>query len=132
MDFNQATQPPSFEQQQADTTAIPVQAVDADQLPREKGWTYEEMSSIVGSLYLDSHHQIKVREEQFSAVISEYEKRILQIQAQLQVKQEEVDGLLKSEAALKRELETRNGNQKQSGDRTSSGNDGDNQMRNNG
>ena len=67
-----------------DTTAVPVSTVDADQLPREKGWTYEEMSSIVGSLYLDSAHQIKVREEQFNALIEEYDKRIMQLQAEIQ------------------------------------------------
>ncbi len=89
-------------------TAIPVQAVDADQLPREKGWTYEEMASIVGSLYLDSTHQLKVREEQFSAVISEYDKRIMQMQAMTQTQQEEIDGLRKQIATLSSELEVRN------------------------
>ena len=107
----------------ADSTAIPVQAVDADQLPREGGWTYEEMSSIVGSLYLDSAHQMKVREEQFSAVIEEYDKRILQLQAELQLRQEEVENLRKQVGNLTRELETRNGDKSQTGDYPTSGND---------
>ena len=100
--------PPSPEHS-AGATAIPVQAVDADQLPREKGWTYEEMSQIVGSLYLDSAHRMKVQEEQFDAIIEEYDKRIMQMQAEIQLQQENGDSLLKQVSALNRELETRNG-----------------------
>ena len=92
----------------SDTTAIPVQTVGADQLPREKGWTYEEMASIVGSLYLDSSHHSKVQEEQFSAVLEEYDKRIMQMKAHAQTQQEEIDSLRKNMATLTRELEVRN------------------------
>jgi len=99
--------PPSLERS-ADTTAIPVQAVDADQLPREKGFTYEEMTSIIGSLYLDSAHRAKVQEEQFTAVVEEYDKRIMQMQAELQLRQEEVENVRKQVGTLTRELEARN------------------------
>ncbi len=79
------SQPPPSPQHNAGTTAIPVQAVDVDQLPREKGFTYEEMTSIIGALYLDSAHSAKVQDEQFSAVIEEYDKRIMQMQAENQI-----------------------------------------------
>ncbi len=98
--------PPSIAQ---GPTAIPVQAVDADQLPREKGFTYEEMTSIIGALYLDSAHRAKIQDEQFSAVIEEYDKRIMQLQAEVQQLQENGDSLLKQVATLNRELEARNG-----------------------
>jgi len=119
---DQIPQIPSSSEHNADTTAIPVQAVDADQLPREKGWTYEEMSSIVGSLYLDSAHQLKVREEQFNAVIEEYDKRIMQLQAELQLRREEMENLRKQVGNLTRELETRNGDQSSTRGNSTSGN----------
>ena len=103
-------------------TSIPVQAVDADQLPREKGLTYEEVSSIVGSLYLDSHHQLKVREEQFSAIVDEYDKTILQTQAQVKTIQQELETSQKEVSQLRRELEKRDGRRPS----TPSSNDGDN------
>lgn len=96
-------------------TSIPVQAVDADQLPREKGLTYEEVSSIIGALYLDSHHQMKVNEEQFSAVVDEYEKRLMQMQAQIQVAREELERSRQEVSALRRELEKRDGRQHDTG-----------------
>jgi len=37
---DQIPQMPPSPEHNADATAIPVQTVDADQLPREKGWTY--------------------------------------------------------------------------------------------
>jgi len=105
-------------------TSIPVQTADADQLPREKGWTYEEMASILGSLYLDSHHQMKVREEQFSSVVDEYEKRVLQAQAQIQATQQELEAATAQVSQLRRELEKRDG-QHSSRTSTMPGDDGD-------
>jgi len=92
-------------------TSIPIQAVDADQLPREKGWSYDEIARIVGSLYLDSHHRLSLAEEQFAAVSDEYQRKVLQTEAALQAKQEEVDRLMKEIGQLKRELEKPNGTQ---------------------
>ena len=109
-------------------TSIPVQTVDADQLPREKGFTYEEISSIIGSLYLDSHHQVKVREEQFTAVIEEYDKRIMQMKAQAQVLDEELTAAKKEVYQLKRELEKRDGRPDTTGTPSASGYDGDNPL----
>lgn len=109
-------------------TSVPVQAVDADQLPREKGLTYEEVTSIIGSLYLDSHHQMKVREEQFAAVIEEYDKRIMQMQAQAQIVDEELTARKKEVYQLKRELETRDGQQHTAGASPASGDDWDNSV----
>jgi len=113
--------PPSLENSaDADSPgAIPVQAVDADQLPREKGWTYEEFASIVGSLYLDTHHAMKVREEQFQAVSEEYQRHVMRLQAEIQGKQSENEHLTKQVATLRRELELRNARHP-----TTSGDDG--------
>jgi hypothetical protein len=111
----------------AEATAIPVQTVDADQLPREKGFTYEEMTSIIGSLYLDSAHRAKVQDEQFSAVIEEYDKRIMQLKAELQIQQESGDSLSKQVATLNRELELRNAHTK-TRDTSPPGDNGDNSL----
>jgi predicted RNase H-like nuclease (RuvC/YqgF family) len=104
-------------------SAIPVQTVDADQLPREKGLTYEEVTSILGSLYLDSHHAMKVREDQFNAVSEEYDRNIMQLKAQLQAQQEEIGNLNKKIATLQRELETRNGQSRPTPPTSSDGHD---------
>ena len=88
-------------------TQLPIQAVDADQLPREGGLSYDEVATIVGSLYLDSHHAMKVREEQFQAMSDEYEATSLRAQAAYNGKQEEVNRLVTEVGALRRELEIR-------------------------
>jgi hypothetical protein len=78
--------------------SIPIQAVDADQLPREHGISYDEVAYIIGSLYLDSHHRVKVLEEQFSAVSEEYKQ-------QLSYSQASESELKKQVISLRRELE---------------------------
>ena len=95
--------------EQGRPTPIPVSAVDADQLPREKAWTYDEFCRIVGSLYLDSHKHTKAMEEQFQAISNEYQRQIMQLQAALVVEQESVARLKADVSLLKRELETRDG-----------------------
>lgn len=95
------TQVPSLD----DATSIPMEVVDADQLPREKGWTYDEFAMVVGSLYLDSHHRASVVEEQFNAVSEDYQKQILQLQAVVKSKQEEAERYLREASQLRRELE---------------------------
>ena len=62
------------------TQQVPVDAVDADQLPRERGLKYDDIARIIGSLYLDSHHRIQVIEEQFQAVVSDLQNKIEQLQ----------------------------------------------------
>lgn len=86
---------------QGGSSSIPVQSVDADQLPREKGLAYDEVCKIIGSLYLDSHHAVAIREEQFNAVSDEYQRRILALQA-------EVKQLTSQLSSAQRELEVRN------------------------
>jgi hypothetical protein len=103
-------------------TSIPVQAVDADQLPRDKGLTYEEVTSILGSLYLDSHHQMMVREEQFSAVVDNYKESLAQLEAQAQTLKTLLEDAQKELSVLRRELETRNEHRPT----TASGDDRDN------
>ncbi len=122
---DQTQQLPPSPEHSAGATAIPVQAVDADQLPREKGFTYEEMTSIIGSLYLDSAHRAKVQDEQFSSVIEEYDKRIMQMQAELHIQQGEMDGLRKQIGNLTRDVEARNDNTRTRVHPTSSDDGGD-------
>lgn len=117
--------PPSLEHSADNPTVIPVQAVDVDQLPREKGWTYDEMASVVGSLYLDSSHQMKIHEEQFSAIIEEYDKRIIQLKAEVQLQQENGESLRKQLDIVNRELEARNDTQRTRGHATSGHDGGD-------
>ena len=64
-------------------SSIPVDMVSPDQLPKEKGLSYDEISRVVGSLYLDSHHRISIMQEQFSAVTGEYEAKIREMNAQI-------------------------------------------------
>jgi len=96
------------------TAQLPIQAVDTDQLPREGGLSYDEVTSIIGSLYLDSHHAMKVREEQFQAILNEHEAVGMRLQAELQGKQEEVNRLVSEVTALRRELEIRKDEGRQS------------------
>lgn len=81
-------------------TQIPVPVVDPDQLPREKNWTYSEMSRIVGNLYLESYKRSSIMEEQFGAMIDEYKRMVAETQRALAMATEE-------NAKLKRELERR-------------------------
>lgn len=113
------------------TTSIPIQSASPDELPREKGWSYDELASIVGSLYLDSHHGMKVREDQFNAMIEEYDKNMLRVQAELKGKLNENENLIQQVATLRRELEKRshaNGKSGHSGPITPAINDGHHQV----
>ncbi len=86
---------------------IPLQAANAEQLPREKGWTYDEIARIVGSLYLDSHHSIQVREEQFQAVVAEYQKKLTDLNTQVSGLEETVRNLTTENNGLRHELDVR-------------------------
>lgn len=88
-------------------TQIPMQAVSPDQLPREKALSYDEVATIVGSLYLDSHHQISVMNEQFQAVADEYEKQMYDMQAQIEQRDKRISDLSQRISALEKELEVR-------------------------
>lgn len=86
---------------QSTSTQIPVQMADADNLPREKNWTYNEMCRIVGNLYLEAHKRSSLMEEQFNAVVGEAKRIHNENQRQLAQALEE-------NARLKAELERRN------------------------
>ena len=103
---DQISQPP--EHQQGSPSSIPLDAMSADQLPREKGIQYDEVARIVGSLYLDSHMHVSKLEDQFQAVSEEYQTKVLQLQAQVGAASQEIDRLNKRVATLNRELEARN------------------------
>ena len=55
---------------------VPVDSVNVDQLPKESALTYDEMCVIVGSLYIDNHHQIKIIKEQSTSLINMLQERI--------------------------------------------------------
>jgi len=59
---------------------IPVDAVDPDQLPRERGLSYDEIARIVGSLYLDSHIRIRTVETQLGSVMQQLKNTVEQLQ----------------------------------------------------
>lgn len=87
---------------------IPLQAANAEQLPREQGWTYDEIAKIVGSLYLDSRHSIQLREEQFQAVVAEYQQKLADLNTQVRSLEGNVQNLTKENNALRQELDIRN------------------------
>lgn len=88
-------------------TQVPVESVDADQLPRERAWTYEEIATLVGGLYLDSHQRSLVMQEQFGAMRQEYEATIMRLQAENERLEEDNKQVRKQLGQLQRELEAR-------------------------
>lgn len=83
------------------STQIPIPLVDPDKLPREKGWSYTDIATIVGNLYLESRKQAMVMDEQFQAILSEYKRKILDLERLMsQINEENM--------RLKAELERRN------------------------
>lgn len=110
--------------QQAATgpTQVPVEAVDADQLPKERAWTYEEIAAIVGSLYLDSHQRHAIMQEQFKAVAQDYEATVVRLQRENQQLTEDNQELRGQVSRMTNELEARN-----RGTRTTIASDGDGQ-----
>lgn len=59
-------------------TSIPLESADADNLPREKAFTYNEIALVVGNLYLESQHRSNILNEQFQAVSEEYQKQLME------------------------------------------------------
>jgi len=71
------------------TTQVPVDAVGADQLPREKAWQFDDMAKIVGRLYLESRHEVDILNDQFEAVMTQMQERLQNaIQENTMLKQE--------------------------------------------
>jgi len=84
------------------STQIPIPLVDPDKLPREKGWNYTEIASIVGNLYLESRKRVAIMQDEFGAIIEEYKHRMAQLEQDItQAKNENLK--------LHQELERRNG-----------------------
>ena len=119
--MNDLQGPPILPPQMPGPTQVPIEAVDADQLPHEKAWTYEEFAKIVGSLYLDSHHRVSVMEEQFNAISQEYKSVIERLQIENGTITEDAKELRGTVSRLQRELETRDRGKRTA---TSSGNGG--------
>ena len=63
---------------------MPIEAVDADQLPRETALQYEELCLIVGSLYIDSHHRVNTMEERHKAIVGELQFRLRETTKEIQ------------------------------------------------
>jgi len=83
------------------TTQVPIPLVDIDKLPREKGWSYDDITRIVGNLYLESRKRVIVMDEQFHAVVQEYQQKMVEQEEGLAKAMEEI-------ARLRKELERRN------------------------
>ena len=93
------------EQEKSQPTPMPVQAVEADKLPRESGWSYKEICNIVGNLYLDSYHRVSNMEEEFESIINDYQSKLMQMQAEIEKKNSYIEDLNSQVIALKKELE---------------------------
>jgi hypothetical protein len=83
------------------STQMPIPLVDADKLPHEKAWNYTDIAGIVGNLYLESHKRVAIMEEQVQAMISEYKRKINELERNLGMATEE-------NMKLRKELEKRN------------------------
>lgn len=58
---------------------VPIDVVDADQLPRDSGISYKEMCSVIGDIYFRMQHQEKNQAEQFQAVVNQLRTRIQEL-----------------------------------------------------
>jgi t-SNARE complex subunit (syntaxin) len=59
-----------------DTNQIPVEMKDVDQLPQEKAWKLDDICKMVGRLYLESHHQTEIMNEQFQSAMKHIQERL--------------------------------------------------------
>lgn len=71
---------------------VPIDMIDADQLPRETALKYEELCLLVGSLYINSHHDISTLKEQFTAVRLQLEKKIRELAQENKMLREQLNG----------------------------------------
>lgn len=71
--------PEQMEQIAGTTHQIPIDVVDADQLPRETALKYEELCMLVGSLYIDSNHRVRTIEEQAKAIHLQLRDQIVEL-----------------------------------------------------
>lgn len=70
---------------------IPIEPVDIDKLPQEEPLKYDEISRLVGSLYIDTHHRMRIIGEQAKSLVQTLQNRI--------------NGLLEENSRLKEELQ---------------------------
>ena len=76
----------------SEAAQVPIDMVDADQLPRETALKYEEIALLVGSLYITSHHDVKTMNEQFGAIKAQLEQKIKDLARENQVLREQLNG----------------------------------------
>jgi hypothetical protein len=75
--------------QEQQPTQVPIEMMDADQLPRETPLKYEEVCFVVGSLYLDSHLRMKLMKEQMDGFRDVMSKRMQDlVEENMRLKQE--------------------------------------------
>jgi hypothetical protein len=78
---------------------VPIDMIDADQLPRETALKYEELCLLVGSLYIDSHHKVSTMQEQFGAIKAQLENKLRELARENQALREQLNGHTQSEDA---------------------------------
>ena len=61
---------------QSQPHGIPIDSVSLDQLPQESPLNYDEISRLVGSLYIDANHKVKNVQEQAKSLIESLRGRI--------------------------------------------------------
>jgi peptidoglycan hydrolase CwlO-like protein len=83
---------------------LPIDSINVDQMPQEKGWSFDEISRVVGSLVLDSHHRINIMEEQFSSISDGYKSVIVSKDIEINNKKKEIESLETEIASLKNEI----------------------------
>lgn len=101
-----------------DMAQVPMESMELDKLPSETGWKFEEIARIVGSLYLESSHQVNTMKEHVEALLKQYKE---QSAAAFKQQEEQIRQLEAENLNLKRELESRDGRKRKEVDATNIG-----------
>jgi len=64
------------------THQVPIDAVEATDLPRETPIKYDEVCKLIGDLYFRLHHQESTQQEQFKAFAGQLQGRIQEYAAE--------------------------------------------------
>jgi len=58
---------------------VPIDMVDADSIPQTQSLQYEHICKLVGNLYIEYHHQIRVLQERHEAIVASFEDKIREL-----------------------------------------------------
>lgn len=74
---------------QEQTYGLPIDIVDSETLQEEQPLKYDEISKLVGSLYIDANHRIQIIQERANTIINKLKCRIEElVKENLKLKEE--------------------------------------------